>query len=554
MIAVSIIVVVAVGLFLLINYSNQKKRTKRQQSLRGRWGKKRSGYVNLELINLYGEFADPTEYTLSEQTVNDLDIDEVFKEIDHTYSRIGQQFLYAHLQKGNAGVEWLSDLEQAIERISTDNVLRTNIIETLDLINETSDYYFPLLFQNASVKTIKHFWVVPAIQLVTLSSFVLLFINPLFFFPFSLSVTASIGLHYWNKWQVAKYQHILKRFSKFFHVADSISQIQQRENFFKLEDQQQQVQSLKKLKRRLGLISFGGQPSGETEQVGNLFMELFNMLTLLEVSAFNKFFKGLPAFKDDFFGLFTLIGSVDLAVSVTSWRSSLTHFSQPIFTENQQGIFIENAVHPLLYRCVANTLELSTKSMLLTGSNMAGKTTFIRTVGLNVLFAQTLNTVLATNYEAPVYKLSSAIRFKDNVLDGQSYYLREVDAIKKLLNISEGETPVLFIIDELFKGTNTIERIAAASGVLSYLNQKKNLVLVSTHDIELTELLKENGFENYFFQESIINEKHVFTYKLKKGVLKERNALRLLEIYGYPEKVTETAAATLKVLENIDKR
>jgi len=180
---------------------------------------------------------------------------------------------------------------------------------------------------------------------------------------------------------------------------------------------------------------------------------------------------------------------------------------------------------------------------------MSGKTTFIRSVGVNVLLAQTIFTTLAEKYQAPFFKLATSIRVSDDISEGKSYYLAEVDSINDLLeNAKTNEAPFLFIIDEVFKGTNTIERVGAARAILAFLNQKNHLVLVSTHDIELTDLLKD-GFVLYHFQEQIQNDQLYFDYKLKKGILQKRNAIRILELANYPQDVIDNARATAQLLE-----
>lgn len=549
MTAAIIVFSLVVAFAFLFRFLRRKSNAATAARLKEQWGKKRNGYANFELIGLYEKFVNEGDFKISSETCNDLDFDEVFSAIDHTSSRVGQQYLYNHIKQGKANQKWLTEFEKVVQLLGKNSELRLRIVTVLDKLNHRSDYYFPLLFQDAPIQRIKYIWVIQLLQTFTFTSFALLFIYPSFFFLFLLSVTLSVGIHYWNKWQVEKYQHILKRFRKFFDAAKEVSDFQKENGFFYDESQEEHVRKLRKVSKKLHLISFGGNQGSEAEQIGGLFVELFNIITLAEVSAFNRFFEQLPSFKKDFFSLFASIGTVDIAVSAASWRSSLPHFTIPEFCENKKGLAVENVVHPLVENCVANSLTLENQSMILTGSNMAGKTTFIRTVALNVLFAQTLHTVLGTKYVAPVFKISSAIRFQDDVTDGQSYYLREVEGIKKLLNEAESETPKLFIIDELFKGTNTTERIAASAGVLSYLNQKENVVLCSTHDLELTDLLKEESFATYFFQESIIEQHYVFTYKLQAGVMKERNALRLLEIHDYPEEVTERAKAVVKEFE-----
>ncbi|MDP5122096.1 MAG: hypothetical protein NWQ46_10910, partial [Spirosomaceae bacterium] len=434
-----------IGFILLIRYLRKKNERTTAARLKERWGKKRTDYANFELVGLYEKFVDQGDSKISPETCNDLDFDEVFSAIDHTSSRVGQQYLYNHIRQGKADQKWLTEFEKVVQFLDGNIELRLKAVTILDKLNHRSDYYFPLLFQDAPIQRIKYIWAIQLLQTFTFTSFALLFIYPSFFFLFLLSVTLSIGVHYWNKWQVEKYQHILKRFKKFFDTAKEVTDIQKENGFFYDEAQEEHVWKLRKISKKLRLISFGGNQGSEAEQITGLFIELFNIITLAEVSAFNRFFEQLPSFKKDFFSLFASIGTIDIAVSVASWRSSLPTYTTPDFCENKKRLAVENAVHPLVKNCVANSLTLENQSMILTGSNMAGKTTFIRTVALNALFAQTLQTVLATKYVAPVFKISSAIRFQDDLTDGQSYYLREVEGIKKLLNEAENTTPTLFI-------------------------------------------------------------------------------------------------------------
>ena len=177
---------------------------------------------------------------------------------------------------------------------------------------------------------------------------------------------------------------------------------------------------------------------------------------------------------------------------------------------------------------------------------MSGKTTFIRSVGINSILAQTLNICFAKEFATPFFKLYSSIRIADDVLENTSYYLKEVLTLQGFIKSSKNPEPCLFILDEIFKGTNTIERVAGGKAILSYLNKGKNMVLVSTHDIELTDLLQKEKFDLYHFSEHIKNNELSFDHQLKEGKLKTRNAIKILELYNYPSQITEDARATEK--------
>ncbi len=194
----------------------------------------------------------------------------------------------------------------------------------------------------------------------------------------------------------------------------------------------------------------------------------------------------------------------------------------------------------MLENGVPNSIELHGKSALLTGSNMSGKTTFIRTLGINAILGQTINTCFAREFTMPQLRVHSAIRIADDLMSDKSYYFEEVRVIKEMLDESRSGAQNLFLLDELFKGTNTVERIAAGRSVLSYLNSSDNFVLVATHDLELTEYLSET-FQLYHFTEVIDEKAILFDYKIKEGNLETTNAIRILELNDYPNEIIANA-------------
>jgi len=147
-------------------------------------------------------------------------------------------------------------------------------------------------------------------------------------------------------------------------------------------------------------------------------------------------------------------------------------------------------------------------------------------------------------------KIFSAIRLSDNLMNDKSYYFEEVLTIKEMIEKSQTKESNLFLLDEIFKGTNTIERISAGMAVLSYLNNKSNIVFVSTHDIELAELLKDT-YNLYHFSEQVEDKTVDFDFKLKGGKLKNRNAIKILEINNYPEQIITKAIELSKELDKI---
>jgi DNA mismatch repair ATPase MutS len=154
--------------------------------------------------------------------------------------------------------------------------------------------------------------------------------------------------------------------------------------------------------------------------------------------------------------------------------------------------------------------------------------------------AQTINTCFADEYRSPVVKQFSSIRIDDNLFEGKSYYFQEVNIMSSLIAEVELSGQSLFVLDEVFKGTNTIERISAAKAILSYLNRSNNIVIVSTHDIELADML-DSEYDLYHFTETIENDELHFDHTIRSGPLKTRNAIKLLELADYPADIIAEA-------------
>lgn len=181
---------------------------------------------------------------------------------------------------------------------------------------------------------------------------------------------------------------------------------------------------------------------------------------------------------------------------------------------------------------------------------MSGKTTFIRTIGLNFITGLTINTCFAKSISIPRIRVFSAIRISDDLMNNKSYYFEEVLTIKEMIDNSVNIKPNLFLLDEIFKGTNTIERISAGKAVLSSLSKYNNIVFVSTHDIELTDMLTDD-YKLYHFSELVDDKNIDFDYKLKEGKLKNRNAIKILQINDYPDDLINEAIEISKKLDKI---
>lgn len=196
--------------------------------------------------------------------------------------------------------------------------------------------------------------------------------------------------------------------------------------------------------------------------------------------------------------------------------------------------------HPLLSDPVKNDVDIK-RSVLITGSNASGKSTFLKTVAVNAILAQSIHTVCADSYKADCFRVFSSITLKDNIFEGDSYYMTEIKSIKRILDASKEEgAPVLAFVDEVLRGTNTPERIAASGIILQKLAHNTGFCFAATHDLELTEILK-HYYDNVHFEETIKEGDIVFPYRLQEGPATTRNAIALLKIMGYDNTITQKA-------------
>ncbi|MCR5511190.1 MAG: DNA mismatch repair protein MutS, partial [Lachnospiraceae bacterium] len=234
-----------------------------------------------------------------------------------------------------------------------------------------------------------------------------------------------------------------------------------------------------------------------------------------------------------------LAGGVDADIAVASYRNSIAKSGQnwcsPEYVNS--GISAVKIAHPLISDPVTNDFTLSDRAVL-TGANASGKSTFMKSVAINCILAQTINTCVADRFEMQPLIVITCMALRDDILTGESYYYREAKCIKRMLDLIVNEDRVLVVIDEILKGTNTAERIAASKAIMDYIAATECLTLIATHDRELTE---NSAYKNYHFRNIIKDEDIVFDYLIHEGRNEQSNAIDLLTHLGYPDEVVEGA-------------
>ncbi|MEO8972530.1 MAG: hypothetical protein ABI406_13125 [Ktedonobacteraceae bacterium] len=197
--------------------------------------------------------------------------------------------------------------------------------------------------------------------------------------------------------------------------------------------------------------------------------------------------------------------------------------------------------HPLIEekQKVVNNFSMSNlgEIELITGSNMSGKSTFLRTLGINLCLAYAGGPVNAQAFSASLFRIFTTIKVSDSVTEGYSYFYAEVRRLKALLDELQRPDPypLFFLIDEIFKGTNNRERLIGSRAYIRALAGKNCAGAISTHDLELVKLADElPGITNYHFREDVVNGEMVFEYKLQNGPSPTTNALKIMQMEGLP--------------------
>lgn len=273
---------------------------------------------------------------------------------------------------------------------------------------------------------------------------------------------------------------------------------------------------------------------------GELAQSVYIWLNLTFLADYLAYFYTLDRFirvRSEVASAFESVGSLDAAVAVASFLEQRADHCRP---EVRDGalIALEDGYHPLLTNSVKNSIRLDGRSALVAGSNMAGKTTFIKMVAINIVLGRTLGFCLASKATIPRSSVMASIRGEHSVAARKSHYFAEIEAVHSFIETAARGDCKVFVIDELFSGTNTVERLAAARAVLESICRHAQ-VLVTTHDVELQSELGEDYELHHFREDPDVDG--FFDYRLRPGPTTARNAIRLLERMGFPADVVASA-------------
>lgn len=284
---------------------------------------------------------------------------------------------------------------------------------------------------------------------------------------------------------------------------------------------QTQYASLVKFSRIFEMLSY--RKNALLSILGNGIFYLDYLLSL-RYNSFSKHLESIEECLDAF-------SEVELMLSLAVIGMDNEVYSLPV---EDTSFFIEEGYHPLVKDCVPNSLNFE-KGIILTGSNMSGKTTFMRMLGINQILANAGGIVCAKSFHTMHLDVLTSLRANDMLQEGISTFYAEVNRMKKIMEESKRKK-TLVLIDEIFKGTNAKDRIYAAQEIIKKLNSYGVYFLITTHDFELCDT---KNIINYHFDEEYIEDKITFDFKLKSGKCQKTNAIYLLKIAGVLDNLEE---------------
>jgi DNA mismatch repair ATPase MutS len=233
-----------------------------------------------------------------------------------------------------------------------------------------------------------------------------------------------------------------------------------------------------------------------------------------------------------------VIGDFEALLSLAAYTHEHPADPFPQFVEGPASFAATDLGHPLIpaERVVRNNLSISgkTRILLVSGSNMSGKSTLLRTVGINTVLAMAGAPVRARSLQLTELQIGASIRINDSLHDGSSRFYAEITRLRQLFDLVQGSRPLLFLLDELLQGTNSWDRRRGAEGIVRAFAARGAIGLISTHDLALTDIsgLPEGALVNVHFQDELQSGRMIFDFKLRDGVVTKSNAMELMRSIG----------------------
>ena len=540
---VGFVVVIAIVFAIQSYRSNKEKQRRLNEYINKNYGAiPDRDYTETEMnriASLYRALKNTYEENIDDITWNDLSMDEVFVNINNTYSSMGEEYLYMLLRTPREQEE-LKEFDKMVSSFEKNEDNAKEIQKLLCQIGRSKKIgFFDFIHRLGDLgerSNLVHY--IQIVAFIVATAF--LIVNPpigVVFFIVSLAY--NVITYYRQKSVIESYFICFKYLININIVSKKLEGLLSNDFEKYKADIKQINKNLQSLQKGLFLIS-----DGMTGSIIEIIMDYVRMIFHLDIIKFNSMLATTKAHMEHIDALYLCIGRIEAAIAVASYRKYLNnhygYFAIPDINYSlEKHINFNDIYHPLISEPVANSI-FEKQGVLLTGSNASGKSTFLKTVAINVILSRTIFIATARNFEISPFRVYSSMSLRDDLKNNESYYIVEIKALKRIIDAASEEKPMICFVDEVLRGTNTIERIAASSEILKSLCKDNVICFAATHDIELTHIL-EMYYSNYHFEENVLDDDIKFNYILNKGRATTRNAIKLLKIIGYDDSIINAA-------------
>lgn len=497
------------------------------------------GEIRENVSKYYEIYSEPGD--VDEVTWNDLSMDDIFTRINQCDTSAGEEILYYWLHRGHLADEEYAELERRIEAAGREKERLEIERELMKMGKGRGAYFIPVYMDSLEEYGMRNPWLYQVLQILffAAAAAVLIFHN------------RTTALVFWTVFFVnlVLYGILKMRYEvEFQMIGTAVGMLRHGKNLLKkgqvaalYPELKENLEKLEKVTRRISLLQ-GMQAGSFMGDAQGILLDYLLGITMWQVVIYNKAIRSLSRNEETYMAVYRAIGELDMAISIASYRHSVPWYCIPEFS-SEKKIEMEALYHPLLEHPVENSLSLE-RGCIITGSNASGKSTFIKAAALSAILGQTIHTCTARQMRMPKLQVITSMAVKDDLAAGESYFIREIRCLKRILDSLTEERITFCAIDEILRGTNTGERIRASSAILKYLSRKNCIALVASHDKELTEILA-GEYENYHFSEEIGEEDIYFSYKIQKGPSTSQNGIKLLEFAGFPDVIIKNAKETV---------
>ncbi len=501
---------------------------------------------NLALKHSFSHFKTGAEFLdVNHNYSYDLDLfgeGSLFQFINRTVTKSGERKLAEWLMNPFISKTEIRQKQEAIKELSKIPEWRLNFLAEGRLFEETNGMndeikaWSDMELQLSNAEKIK--WLIRIFPVVTILSIVrsVMGFTDLFLFLFVLSQWILVFVFFWKK---------INEFFRFFgrksQLLGKYMQLLQQ-----IESCDFQSDYLVGLKENILFPESAGSTFGKLKTLVKEFEYRVNMLVgfilnsilLWDIRCIYLLWKWHNENHQKLTVWLDSIAEMDALISLGNFAYNHPSYIYPVISDEDFTFNSVDLGHPLLHpeKRIVNDFEINgwSKAIIVTGANMAGKSTFLRTVGVNLILGRIGAPVCATKMNFTPVKIYTNMRTTDSLLKDESYFFAELKRIKGVLErLKKGER-IFIILDEMLKGTNSIDKLNGSKKLIRKLIEFESISLIATHDLKLGEMEEEfpNHVFNYCFEIRIDNDELVFDYRLSKGVTKTMNATFLMKKMG----------------------